>query len=102
PQIVTNHLLGRFGSKDLPAGNSFDRYQRLTTEIASRKMRITSDEVRTINHCVAVPKEAKGAATLWHSVYDLADNTVKVSFFLGRDRDGEERRTPYIAFGFTK
>lgn len=101
PQIVPNHLLGVYGTEKLPEGNSFDRFRRLTQEIAERKARVTPDEVRTINQCVAVPKEAQGAAMLWHSVYDLADRKLKISFFLGRDSKGEDRRTPYLQFGFT-
>lgn len=101
PQIVTNHLLGRYGTAKLPEGNSFDRYRRLTREIASRKATITPEEARTINQCVAVPKEAGAHATLWHSVYDLAERKVKVSFFLGRDPGRAERRTPYLEFAFT-
>lgn len=102
PQVVTNHLLGRYGTENLPQGNTFDRYRRLTREIAARKAKVTPQEVRTINQCVAVPKEARAAATLWHSIYDLAERKVKISFFLGRDSQGEERRTPYLEFGFTR
>ncbi len=102
PQIVTNHLLGKYGVDNLPQGNTFDRFRRLTREIADRKARVTPEEARTINQCVAVPKEANSSATLWHSVYDLAERKVKVSFFLGRDAKGEDRRTPYLPFGFTR
>jgi hypothetical protein len=101
PQVVTNHLLGRYGTDKLPEGNSFDRFRRLSREITDRKSRVTPEEVRTINQCVAVPREARGAATLWHSVYDLAERKVKISFFLGRSSNGEDRRTPYLGFGFT-
>jgi hypothetical protein len=102
PQIATNHLLSKFGTENLPEGNSFDRFRRLTSEVSSRKAKVTPIEVLTINHCVAVPKEASDAATLWHSVYDLKDRKVKISFFLGRDAKGNDRRTPYMEFGFTK
>lgn len=30
------------------------------------------------------------------------DRAVKVSFFLGRDPGGADRRTPYLEFGFTR
>src|SRR5262249_2259862 len=102
PQIVTNHLLGKFGTEKLPQGNTFDRFRRLTREISDRNSKVSSDPVCTINQCVAVPKEAKGAATLWHAVYDLTGREVKISFFLGRGANGEERRTKYIPFGFTQ
>jgi hypothetical protein len=102
PQVVTNHLLGVYGTDNLPQGNTFDRYRRLKHEIGSRQSKVSTREALTINQCVAVPKEAKGAATLWHAVYDLTAKKVKVSFFLGRNSQGEDRRTPYLDFGFTK
>jgi hypothetical protein len=101
PQVVTNHLVSRYGTEKLPQGNTFDRFRRLSHEIAERRSRVTPDEVRTINQCVAVPKEARGAATLWHAVYDLPEKKVRISFFLGRTPDGTDRRTPYVDFGFT-
>lgn len=97
PQIVTNHLLSRFGTDSLPAGNSFDRYRMLQAELAEKVGKTTPDEVRTNNACVAVPPAVQGAATLWHSVYDLHDKTLKISFFLGHEND-VERRTPYLLF----
>lgn len=102
PQVVTNHLLGRYGTEKLPEGNTFDRFRRLTHEIADRGARVTPDEVRTINQCVAVPREARGAATLWHAVYDLPERRVRISFFLGRGSDGTERRTSYLDFGLAR
>jgi hypothetical protein len=101
-QVVTNHLLGRYGTENLPEGNTFDRYRRLTHEIAQRRSRVTPDEVRTINQCVAAPREARGSATLWHAVYDLTEKKVRISFFLGRPAGGEDRRTPYLDFGLTR
>src|SRR5436190_12970293 len=101
-QVVTNHLLGRYGTENLPQGNTFDRFRRLTREIADRRSRVTPDQVRTINQCVAVPREARGSATLWHSVYDLPARSVRISFFLGRAPDGAVRRTSYLEFGLTR
>ncbi len=98
PQIVTNHLLANFDASNLPEGNSFDRYRRLQAEIANRKGKIRPEEASVINACVAVPKDAKDHATLWHSVYDLENRSMSVSFFLGRAAGGVERRSPYIDF----
>lgn len=101
PQIVTNHLVSKTDGYHMPNGNSYDRFRRLRTEIENRKGRITPKDVQVINTCVAVPTEARGAATLWHAVYDLKARKVKISFFLGKGPKGE-RRTPYLDFGFTK
>jgi predicted choloylglycine hydrolase len=102
PQIVTNHLLGVYGEQNLPEGNSFDRYRRLKHEIMNRHESVSEAEALSINQCVAVPKEAKGAATLWHAVYDLSARKVKISFFLGRNAQGADRRTPYLDFAFNR
>jgi hypothetical protein len=40
--------------------------------------------------------------TLWHSVYDLNDQTVQVSFCLSRADEKKERRTPYLSFKLGK
>lgn len=98
PQVVTNHLLAKYRGVKPPEGNSGDRFARLEQEIAARKSRVTPDDVRAINQCVAVPKVAGNHATLWHSVYDLQDKSMSISFFLGRDARGLERRTPYLKF----
>lgn len=97
PQIVTNHRLSKYGAKDLPQGNSFDRYKRLQSEISGKGGKLSPEDVRTTNLCVAVPATVAQAATLWHSVYDLTARTLKVSFFLGNE-GGKERRSPYLEF----
>lgn len=98
PQIITNHSIHKYDANKLPNGNSFDRYRRLQQEIANRKNRVTPAEVKEINYCVAVPADVKVHATLWHSVYDLKDKTLKVSFCLSRSDEAKERRTPYLSF----
>jgi hypothetical protein len=96
PQVVTNHLLSQFEG-ELPEGNSFDRYRRLQAGIRAIGPKLTPDQVRSTNECAAVPVAAEGAATLWHSVYDLADRSLRVSFWLG-EQDGRQRRTEYLEF----
>ncbi len=96
PQVVTNHLLSGFDATKLPEGNSFDRYRRLQEELAKRPKH-TPDEVATNNLCVAVPTNP-GHATLWHSVYDLEDRSMRVSFYLGIDKKGNARRSEYLKF----
>lgn len=101
PQIVTNHALNRFGTDNLPAGNSFDRYRRLQAEIAMAGPKVTPKQAEGINHCVAVPNEVGPSATMWHAVYDLKARSVRVSFFLGKGT-GRERRSPYREFKLKK
>jgi penicillin V acylase-like amidase (Ntn superfamily) len=55
PQIVTNHRISKFGTKDLPEGNSFDRYRRLQSEIDKLGLKLSPSAVRETNLCVAVP-----------------------------------------------
>jgi penicillin V acylase-like amidase (Ntn superfamily) len=97
PQIVTNHSIAEYGTKNLPAGNSFDRYRALQKEIEA-KGKFSPEEVKTNNFCVAVPTNVRVAATLWHAVYDLKDRSVIISFCLSRADEASERRTPYMAF----
>jgi hypothetical protein len=98
PQIVTNHMLSKYGTQNLPKGNSFDRYRKLQAQLAARKGKFTPTEVKEINYCVAVPAEVKVAATLWHAVYDLKTRSVMISFCLSKADEATQRRTPYLSF----
>lgn len=98
PQIITNHSIAEYGTEGLPQGNSFDRYRMLQDQLAQRNRKLTPVEVKEINYCVAVPKEAQVAATMWHAVYDLQDRSMIVSFCLSRSDEKEERRSPYLSF----
>lgn len=98
PQVVTNHSIAEYGTTNLPAGNSFDRYRALQKELVAKKGRFTPAEVKENNFCVAVPAAVRVAATLWHAVYDLKDRSVIISFCLSRADEASERRTPYLAF----
>jgi len=98
PQIITNHSIAEYGTANLPQGNSFDRYRRLQEELAKRNNKFTPTEVKEINYCVAVPTQARVAATMWHAVYDLTDRSVIISFCLSRADETDERRTPYLSF----
>jgi len=102
PQVITNHAIAEYGTTNLPAGNSFDRYRRLQAELAKRSGRYAPAEVKEINYCVSVPQEVKVAATLWHAVYDLQDRSVQISFCLSRADEALERRTPYLSFKLAK
>lgn len=102
PQIITNHMVSTYGTGNLPSGNSFDRFRRLQQELAKRKSKYTPAEVKEINLCVAVPEQTRVAATLWHSVYDLKTQSLKVSFCLSRADEAKERRTPYLSFKLGK
>lgn len=102
PQIITNHSIAVYGTSNLPEGNSFDRYRRLQAELDKRSDTFTPAEVKEINYCVAVPEQARVAATMWHAVYDLQDRSMIVSFCLSRMDEAKERRSPYLAFKLGK
>ena len=36
--------------------------------------------------------------TIWHSIYDIDARRIDVSFFLGDNPDGTDRRSPYESF----
>jgi hypothetical protein len=93
PQCVTNHLVSKHPSvDDLPRGDSFDRFKSLSQSmVASRRM--TTEQIIAANAEVAVPPEVPGdpryapGRTIWHSLYDLDDLTMKVRFYLGEKPD---------------
>jgi hypothetical protein len=98
PQLITNHSIAKYGTRGLPAGNSFDRYRRLQQEIAKRRGRVTPVEVKEINYCVAVPTDVRVHGTLWHAVYDLTNRSVSVSFCLSGPTESKEPRSPYLNY----
>jgi hypothetical protein len=40
--------------------------------------------------------------TIWHSIYDIDARRIAVSFFLGDNPDGTDRRSPYESFGLAR
>ena len=106
-QVVTNHLLaGRPSLDDLPAGDgpsaTYARARRLTAAIAGRSAPLSGEEIKAAHACVHREDLGAPARTLWHGLYDAADRSLEVSFYLGDLPDGAGvRRSPYLRFALT-
>jgi hypothetical protein len=102
-QVVTNHLLhDRPSLDDLPTDDgpsaTYARARRLTAAIGGNGPGPMSKEKITAAHaCVHREERDAPARTLWHGIYDAADLTLDVSFYLGDGADGV-RRSPYLRF----
>lgn len=115
-QVVTNHLLSTYGDVDKSkaepfGGGSFNRYCALRDGIAAQEGKITLGTIKELNQAVQAgphmmpsdaPPNPKPGRTLWHSVYNLTERTVQISFYLGEDpkEPKGQRRTDYLEFGF--
>ena len=102
-QVVTNHLLhGRPSLDDLPAGEgpsaTYARARRLTAAIAQGPSSLSTDQIKSAHACVHREDPGSPARTLWHGLYDAADRSLEVSFYLGDDPGGGVRRSPYLHF----
>jgi len=103
-QVVTNHLLhDRASLDDLPAGDgpsaTYARARRLTAAVADRAGPLSGDEIKAAHACVHREDRGAPARTLWHGLYDAADRSLEVSFYLGDGPGGGVRRSPYLRFG---
>ena len=119
PQVVTNHplhhLLSQATSEKsegrLPAwrGDSYQRYRTLSQVIEAHPDKYSVDFLKETNACIfvddAVQREYTNLTrlellttgrTLWHSVYDTAEKSLEVSFYL-RDEPGAENTDPCVA-----
>jgi predicted choloylglycine hydrolase len=96
PQCVTNHLVYKYSKiEEFPDSvmiDTFDRYRILHQAVTERKT-FTIDEITAINAEVSNtgmafdhPDYAPGR-TLWHSLYDTSDLSLRVKFYLG-DKPG--------------
>lgn len=114
PQCITNHPVSRYESiDDLPAESQLCTYERYRTlsRATGGKRKFSLEEIMSINSSVAVPPEASESEThapvrtLWHSLYDADERTLRVKFYLGEKPDpADEARvvleyTPYLEFG---
>jgi hypothetical protein len=103
-QVVTNHLLhGRPSLDDLPADDgpstTYARARRLTAAVAARTGPLAADEIKAAHACVHREDRGSPARTLWHGIYDAADRSLEVSFYLGDEPAAGVRRSPYLRFG---
>ena len=112
-QVVTNHLLHEPAPDQILPENdpawSYTRLERLTEVANGLGDDISSAQLRNAHACVnftrAFACEMTGnpdadtvARTLWHSLYDLDARAIEVSFYLGDNEDGTDRRSEYRSF----
>jgi len=107
PQVVTNHLLstnqdGMNRADDGPGG-SFTRYKKLRKAIDPRA-KLSKAEIIKFHQSVmppgGSPVNRPVGRTLWHSLYDLKERSLSISFYL-RDQANApmgQVRTPYRKF----
>ncbi len=98
PQCITNHPVYKYKSTDdFPEElrfklNSYDRFRKLAEQI-KRKNKFSIEKIIKINNSVAnltLPFENPNYApnrTLWYSLYDLQELSLKVKFYLGETKD---------------
>jgi hypothetical protein len=83
--------------------------ERLTAAIASIGDGISSGDMKDANAGVrftkAFAREMTGnpdadtvGRTIWHAVYDIDARSIDVSFYLGDNEDGTDRRSEYRTF----
>ena len=106
PQCVTNHALHQYPTvADLPTAvrfESHERYRSLDRAIREGAPKISLDAIERANRNIfarALPAPP-GNRTLWHSIYDSQDRSLRVDFYLGepRSKGAEERRSGYLEF----
>jgi len=112
-QIVTNHLLHEAApakvSVEADPGWTRTRLARLTESVGSVGDSITSGDMRDAQSGVrftkAFAQEITGdpdadtvGRTIWHAVYDIDARSIDVSFYLGDNQDGTDRRSEYQCF----
>ncbi|MCP4205360.1 MAG: linear amide C-N hydrolase [bacterium] len=112
-QLVTNHLLHEPApaevSVEADPGWTRTRLARLTEAVTGLGDGITSGHLRdthaTVRFTTAFAREMTGdpeadtvGRTIWHAVYDIDARTLDVSFYLGDNEDGTDRRSEYQTF----
>lgn len=116
PQVATNHPLALPVPEQDASHESVRRYQMLRERLAGHPSKHSIDDLKQTNASVfaddtlmahlqvAFRAGAAATRTLWHTIYDTAENSLQVSFYL-RDEpsleDPEQRRalrSAYYAF----
>jgi len=112
-QVVTNHLLHEPApanvSVETDPGWTRTRLARLTDAITNAGDCINSEQLRNAHAGVrftkAFAREITGdpdadtvGRTIWHAVYDIDARVIDVSFYLGDNDDGTDRRSEYQSF----
>ncbi len=114
PQIVTNHPVYKYASvDDLPhedqiQASSYTRYRKLTQRLAEKPNRLSVDEIKANNACVAMTtltippgsSDPHPTRTLWHAVYDTHEKSMEISYYLREDTASPNgtHRSPYLRF----
>ncbi len=112
-QVVTNHPLHQPDpanvSVESDPGWTRTRLARLTDAVTSAGDNLTPRHLQDTHAGVrftrAFAREITGnpeadtvGRTIWHSIYDIDARRIDVSFFLGDNPDGTDRRSPYGSF----
>ena len=112
-QVVTNHLLHEPApaqiSVETDPGWTHTRLARLAAAVAGIDDGITSEHLKDTHAGVrftkAFAREMTGnpdadtvGRTIWHAVYDIDARSIDVSFYLGDNEDGTDRRSDYEVF----
>lgn len=98
PQTVTNHPLFLEESQATQFPESFGRRKRMQDEIALAGDKLSLDQIKYTNACVAAANPHYSGRTIWHSLYNCAERSMQVSFYLGDDNSGVPRRSDYLTF----
>lgn len=108
PQVVTNHLLSAhpdsLSKADDGTGGSYTRYKKLRNAIDPRG-KMSKAEIIQFHQSVmpagsGAPIEKPVGRTMWHSLYDLNERSLSISFYLRDDPKGPmgQVRTAYKTF----
>ena len=113
PQCITNHPVSEYEAiEDLPAESQISTYERYRTLSRATQVdkKFSLEEMISINSSVAVPPRASGSETyapgrtLWHSIYDVDERSLRVKFYLGEKPDPAAEQdmileySPYLDF----
>ena len=106
PQWVTNHLLSKYPTMDqFPEESmidSFERYRMLHNSIHGKNT-FSVDDITAMNASVASRDmdfnnpEYAPHRTLWYSLYDLQERSMRVKFYLGEGPE-EIQYSDYVSF----
>lgn len=113
PQCITNHPISEYESiEDLPEESQISTYERYRTlsRATEAKDSYSLEEIVSINSSVAIPPTVSGnetyapGRTLWHSIYDVDERSLRVKFYLGEKPDPATEEgmvleySPYLDF----
>lgn len=117
PQIVTNFLLHRYNSiSEIPQADTniscpYNRYMVLFKSISKNHEKITLDSIKEISALAFIQDNSFynpppiPVRTLWNSIYDTADRSLQISFYLRDCTDsnnpGKSKSTYSKYFKFT-